>query len=259
MYHSVSARPPGSTRRLSVHPDQFDAQLDLLRLQGFRTVTFGELGEALRTGAALPERTVVLTFDDGYADFQEHAVPALEERGMRATVFVTTGWLADAGPRAAGRPLDRMLTGSQLRQAAGAGMEIGAHSHSHPALDQVPAAALRQELETSRSLLESDIGGPVRSLAYPFGYSSPEVRQAAAAAGYRSAAAVGNTLIGGRPDLYALPRLTVRRSTSMRTFDRLARSEGIGRAYAADRTLTWGWAGVRRARSALRNREQWRG
>jgi hypothetical protein len=85
------------------------------------------------------------------------------------------------------------------------------------------------------------------------------VREEAAAAGYRCAAVVGNTRISGRPDLYALPRLTVRRSTSMAAFDRVARGEAIGRIYAVDRTLTWGWAGVRRARSALRNRERWGG
>ena len=251
MYHSVSERPPRGTTRLSVHPDQFDAHLRLLHRRGYRTATFGELGEALRTGARLPERSVVLTFDDGYADFHDHALPSLEARGFLATVFVTTGWLADAGPRAAGEPLDRMLTWSQLGRVAGAGMEIGAHGHSHAQLDQVSPPALREELQLSKGLLESELHSPVRSLAYPFGYSSPRVRREAGAAGYRYAAAVGNAIIGEQPDLLALPRLTIRRSTSLDVFDRLVRGERIGRTFAVDRALTWGWSLVRRGRAPL--------
>lgn len=251
MYHSISELPPRATRRLSVHPDEFAAQLSLLRRHGYRTLTFGELGAALQERRLLPERAVVLTFDDGYADFHRHALPALETFGFTATVFVTTGWLADAGGRAAGRPLGRMLSWSQVRELHGAGIEIGAHGHSHRQLDQAPAAALDGELRLCKQLLESEVGAPVRSLAYPFGYSSARVRAAAGEAGYLFGAAVANTLIGERPDLLALPRLTVRRSTGLDSFQRHVRGEGIARSFARDRALTGGWSLVRRGRRAL--------
>jgi peptidoglycan/xylan/chitin deacetylase (PgdA/CDA1 family) len=251
MYHSISENPPASTRRLSVHPDQFAGQLSLLRRRGRATVTFDEYARSITTGAPLPENAVVLTFDDGYADFHRNALPLLEEHGFTATVFVTTGWLDDAGDHAAGHPLDRMLTWKQVRELDRAGIEIGAHSHSHAQLDQLPAAALEQELRTSKDLLEDHIGRQVTTLAYPFGYSSKRVREAVAATGYRFGSAVANRLPTSRPDPMRLPRLTVRRSTGLDAFGRIADARGIDRTYALDRALTRGWAVGRRARYAV--------
>jgi peptidoglycan/xylan/chitin deacetylase (PgdA/CDA1 family) len=251
MYHSVSATPPRATRRLSVHPDTFDEHLKLLRVHGYTTLTFAGLGEALRRGTPLYERSIVLTFDDGYADFHEHALPALERHGATATVFVTTGWLDDAGDAAAGTPLDRMLSWRQVREVHGAGVEIGAHSHSHPQLDQLPDTDLRHELSRSKELLESRLGTPVASLAYPFGYSSRRVREEAAATGYRFAAAVDNR-VQPKSDLLALPRLTIRRATSKDTVERILSGEHVHRPFAVDRTLTRGYSVVRRARRGVR-------
>jgi peptidoglycan/xylan/chitin deacetylase (PgdA/CDA1 family) len=250
MYHSVSETPARATRRLSVHPDLFGAQLALLRRHGFTTITFGDLAAALATGLPLPERPVALTFDDGYADVHTNVLPRLEEHGCTATVFVTTGWMDDAGHHAAGTPLDRMLSWSQVRDLAGAGIEVGAHSHSHAQLDQVPRDALRRELRHSKALLEARLGAPVHTLAYPFGYSSRRVREEVAASGYRYAAGVANTVARPPADLLALPRLTVRRTTTLDDFSRLLHAEDLWRSFAIDRTLTRGYAVVRRARHA---------
>ena len=116
--------------------------------------------------------------------------------GFTATVFVTTGWIADAGPHAAGRRPGQMLCWNQIREAAAAGVEIGAHSHAHPQLDQITPSQLQDELAVSKALLEDGIGRAVPSLAYPFGYSNARVRQAARATGYRHACAVANAWPG---------------------------------------------------------------
>lgn len=251
MYHAVAADPADAARGLSVHPDRFDAQLDLLAAEGFTTLTFGELAAIRRGETAAPERPVVLTFDDGYADFHREALPRLARAGARATVFVTTGWLDDAGAEAAGRPLDRMLSWSQVEECDAAGVEVGAHSHSHAQLDQLPDVALRDELTRSRRLLSDRLGHDVPHLAYPYGYSSARVRRAVADAGYRLAASVGNALAAPGADGYALPRLTVARDTDLDTFGRVVRGEGHGRIYLKERTLTAGYLVVRRGRSAL--------
>jgi len=257
MYHSVNPRPSAATRRLAVHPEAFAAQMALLADHGFTPVTVSALAAALRGAGTLPARPVAITFDDGYADFHEHALPVLADRGFTATVFVTTGWLADAGETAAGRPLDRMLTWSQIREAAAEGVEIGGHSHSHPQLDQLPGTALAEELTRSKDLLEQRLGRPVAAMAYPYGYSSRRVRRAVAAAGYRSACAVANRLPrGGRgargENVLALPRLTVRWDMGPETFARIVHGRGVLRTYALDRALTKGYAVVRRARYAAR-------
>jgi peptidoglycan/xylan/chitin deacetylase (PgdA/CDA1 family) len=192
----------------------------------------------------------VITFDDGYADFHESALPVLERFGFAATLFVTTGWLTDAGPHAAGRPLDRTLSWSQTREAAAHGIEIGAHSHSHPQLDQLPGGALYDELTRSRSLIEDRLGVQVRVMAYPYGYSSARVRRTVLRTGYRRACAVANEIaVPDRHDRLALPRLTVRADTSLERFGRIVDGDA---GYRLDHALTKGYAVVRRSRYAAR-------
>jgi peptidoglycan/xylan/chitin deacetylase (PgdA/CDA1 family) len=251
MYHAVAEHPPAATRRLSVTPRALDEQLGFLVDQGFTAVTFSDLADAYLTGRTLPKRPVVLTFDDGYADFAREALPRLQRHGVPATVFVTTGWIADAGPHAAGSPLDRMMDWAQVRELAAANIEIAAHSHSHPQLDQLDDATLCRELGDSRALLEERTGIPVRALAYPYGYSSRRVRLAARAAGYRCAAAVRNLRATPSDDLFMLPRLTIRRSTHQAEFASVVTGSD-SRAFRRDRVLTAGWASVRGARRAAK-------
>jgi peptidoglycan/xylan/chitin deacetylase (PgdA/CDA1 family) len=248
MYHSVNARPPRATRRLAVDPGAFADQMALLEDRGFTPVTVSALAGG---HGRLPARPVVITFDDGYADFHEQALPVLDKLGFPATVFVTTGWLADAGPEAAGDPLDRTLSWSQVREAAALGVEIGGHSHSHPQLDQLPGVALHDELARSKCLLEDRLDRPVTTMAYPYGYSSARVRRAAARVGYTSACAVANRLPRDEHAL-ALPRLTVRRGMDLDTFANLVEGRQVLRTYAFDRVLTKGYAVVRRLRYATR-------
>ncbi len=144
-----------------------------------------------------------------------------------------------------------MLTWSQITEAAQAGVEVAGHSHRHPQLDQLPAQLLRDELHSSKAQLEDKLGSPVAGLAYPFGYSNARVRQAARDLGYGYACAVGNTMITSQSDLFALPRLTVRRSTRMPTFQQVAQGGNVRQIFLRDRALTKGWAAVRRTRAGL--------
>lgn len=247
MYHAVADHPAATTRRLAVTPRALEAELDFLASHSFTGITFSELADAYRSGAALPKRPVVLTFDDGYEGVAQDAWPILRRYGFPATVFITTGWISDAGEHAAGNPLDRMMSWAQVRELAADGVEIGAHSHSHPELDQLDDATLSWELRHSRDLLETAIGAPVRTLAYPFGYSSRRVRCAVAAAGYRCAAAVRNLRASRSDDLFMLPRLTIGRATDQATFA-AAMTGADDRVYRWDRLLTAGWGSVRGAR-----------
>jgi peptidoglycan/xylan/chitin deacetylase (PgdA/CDA1 family) len=230
----------------------FAAQLRYLRRQGFSGLTFGELCQRRRTRQALPERPIVLTFDDGYADLIEEALPIMSGQGFPATVFVTTGWLRGAARYSAGNPPDRMLSWGQLAELSSAGVEIGSHSHSHPQLDQISEPRVRDELAISRRLLEDRLGRPVCSVAYPYGYSSRRVRTVARDIGYLQAAVVANAVAASGCDPFGVPRLTVRRSTSLAVFARVANQQWVRLLYAPAHTLTTGWAVVRRMRSATR-------
>lgn len=252
MYHSVAADPPDSTQGLSVHPDDFARQLDVLVEDRFTTVTFADLARARRGEADLPDRPIVLTFDDGYADFADAALPALLARGHTGTLFVTTGWLADAGRHVAGRPLDRTLTWSQVTEIAASPVEVGAHSHSHAQLDQLPPGALHEELSLSKRLLEERLGRDMPSLAYPYGYSDRSVIDGVRHAGYHQAAAVTNAMAGVDASRWAVPRLTIKRSTSIESFRELVHGRSVARLYRVDHALTAGYAIVRRGRRLRR-------
>lgn len=252
MYHSVIEAPTVRTRALSVCPEMFAGQLSYLRRQGFTGLTFGDLCHRRRAGQPLPARPIVLTFDDGYVDLIEVALPILMEQGFPATVFVTTGWLRDAGRHAAGTPLGCTLSWLQLAELSTAGIEIAAHSHSHAQLDQISDAQLRGELAGSQHLLEDRLGRAVNSLAYPYGYSSKRVRTVAREIGYLQAASVANVTTTSTYEPLGVPRLTVRRTTSSAAFARIVAQQRLSLHYAPTRALTAGWAVVRRTRRLLR-------
>ena len=257
MYHSVHADPTPATRSLSVHPDAFAAQLAVLYDMGFTAITMAALVRHWRQRALgletprLPDRPVVLTFDDGYADFHRTVLPLLAEHRATASLYVTTGWLADAGPHWTGTPLGEMLSWGQLAEIAAEGVEIGGHSHSHPQLDQLPAGLLRYELTLNQELLEQRLQRPLETFGYPFGYSDALVRRAVRGRGYAGACAVANAMAEPRQGPYALSRLTVRRGTGLEDFCALVQGHSLTRLYGGDRLLTRGYAVARRGRRML--------
>jgi peptidoglycan/xylan/chitin deacetylase (PgdA/CDA1 family) len=250
MYHEISESPE-TTSHLSVSPAAFAEQLSYLHNAGFKTITAGALS-AMLVGdyRDLPTRTVVLTFDDGYQDFYTRAMPLLDQHGFTATVFVTTGWVQDAGTHLTRKRPGRMLSWSQVIDATLAGIEVGAHSHQHPQLDQLPAKLLQKELYCSKELLEDKLGISVPGLAYPYGYSNAMVRQVAREADYRYGCTVRNMLVGPTSDPFALSRLTIRHSTTMPAFHQIVNGS-IPMTLWKNRALTRGWAVVRRARATL--------
>ncbi|SRR5712691_3516430 len=257
MYHEITTEPT-STGRLAVRPDTFAQQLGYLKAAGYSTLTAGQFASALNfegglnsAGRSLPAKPVVLTFDDGFADFYDTALPLLERHGLTGTLFVTSGWTGGSGEYLSRHRPPGMLSGEQIREIAGAGIEIGAHSVTHPELDQLSAGSLRQELVGGKQALEDLLGAPVPGLAYPFGYSSKAVRTSAAAVGYEYACVVGNRLASTGADRFALPRLTIGRSTRPHIFARVVAAERLPAEFAGLRMLTAGRSAVRLARSAL--------
>ncbi|USQ87442.1 polysaccharide deacetylase family protein [Streptomyces phaeoluteigriseus] len=246
MYHAVAADPNDATRDLSVSPQAFAEQMALIADRGLTPLTTADLAARWRSGRPLPALPVLITFDDGYEGVHRHALPALAEHGLSATLFVTTGWLRGAYDTGGGP--DTMLDWRQVRELADAGVEIGGHSHSHPQLDQLGDSALRAELTRCRDIVAGELGAPPASFAYPYGYSSRRVRTAVRENGFAQALAVGNALARRAQGPYALRRVTVRRGTGAEEFERLLDGRAVARTFARDRVLTKGYAVVRRTR-----------
>lgn len=160
----------------SISPARFRDHVSWLRDHGWRSLTLDQLLSGLET-RQWPDRSIVLTFDDGFVSVLDRALPALSAAGLSAIVFAAAAHLGGTGANvSAPRALwsRRLLDGHGLRDAHAAGLEIGSHAMTHVPLTSLPLGAARQEIRKSRDVLEEAIGAPVRSFAYPFGdRSSP--------------------------------------------------------------------------------------
>jgi peptidoglycan/xylan/chitin deacetylase (PgdA/CDA1 family) len=203
-------RVDGTSHGLSTGVDDFRRHLDALEDWGATVLPLRQATAGLASGT-LPDRAVVLTFDDGYASVVETAWPLLRERSMPATLFVVSGSLS-TDLRFAWDECEpvhdrhRLATSDELLGAAAEGLDLGSHTVSHPWLPELPAAELEREMVDSRAALEELLGRPVRSLAYPTGGWTPRVRAAAEAAGYEVAITVDRGLNTPRTPLLSLRR-----------------------------------------------------
>jgi peptidoglycan/xylan/chitin deacetylase (PgdA/CDA1 family) len=233
LYHSVAEAVDARFAQWAVAPEQFGAQMDLLAREGYHALTIAELAERVWTRpGSIPDRVVAITFDDGFADFYTAAWPHLRRNGLTATVFVTTGyvgstssWLSRLGE--GNRPL---MSWAQVAEIAEAGVECGAHGHTHVQLDTVSRSRAAEEIDVSRRALAEAVG-PVVSFAYPHGYHTRHVRREVHRAGFTSACAVGDGLASASDDGYAVTRAIIRGGTSIDAFARIleGRSPNPGR------------------------------
>ncbi len=224
MYHSISSYATPEFRPCIVSPEVFDEHLSYLKQYRYTPITVTHLLKAMAfRGDELPPRPVVLTFDDGYADFYTNALPALQRYSFVATLYITTAfiggtsrWLQNLGEGS--RPI---LSWSQLAEISTSGIECGAHSHTHPALDMLPLPKAQDEIVRCKHLLEDHLGQQVSSFAYPYGYYSARLQQIVQATNYSSACAIRLTTSSLYDDPYALARLAIGPDT---TIDDLATS-----------------------------------
>jgi peptidoglycan/xylan/chitin deacetylase (PgdA/CDA1 family) len=253
LYHSVADDPPAGFARWAIEPDLFDAHLEYLATNGYVGLTVSDYVRILAARGALPERPVLITFDDGFRDVLSTAAPSLERYGFNATLYVTTGYI---GGRSSWLTSERateqvMVDRSDLLVLRDRGFEIGSHAVTHRPLDELPLTVARQEIVASKVQLEEVLGAEVSSFAYPHGYSSPAIRRAVREAGYASACGVTHALSGAGDDPYALVRLIVDRGTTVADLMRLLLGEGAKRRLARERMATKGWRWARRSRAAL--------
>jgi peptidoglycan/xylan/chitin deacetylase (PgdA/CDA1 family) len=246
LYHAVSAEPPGWIAPFAVSPETFSAHLDAVLASGRQPLTVSQYVDGRYGNAHLPPRPVLITADDGFADFASNALPALAQRKLPSTLYVTTGALADR-KRECLLPAADMLRGADLPGLEAAGVEIGAHSHTHPQLDLLSERAVAAEVSRSGALLAEMLGHRIRSFAYPHGYWSARVRRLVAEAGFDSACAVGEALSSTRDHPLALSRLMVRADTDAATVAAWMSGSGTRVLTRRRRVLALGWRQYRRA------------
>jgi peptidoglycan/xylan/chitin deacetylase (PgdA/CDA1 family) len=191
-YHGISDT---WTSPSAVPVDRLERQLGYLLKRGYRGVTFSE---AVLTRAR--GKRVAVTFDDGYRSIAEHAAPLLARLGLKATLFVPTGWMSRSEPiawhsidRFVGGPHEAELTPmswAEIASLADVGWEIGSHTRLHRDLTALDDESLMDELAGSREECEERLGRPCRAISYPWGRVDRRVTRATRRAGYLAGAAL---------------------------------------------------------------------
>ncbi|MCB0994830.1 MAG: polysaccharide deacetylase family protein [Acidimicrobiales bacterium] len=256
-YHAVRETPLPGLDPFSLTPAGFEAHLDLLVERGWRTQRVTDfVRDHVRGSAPIPERTILITFDDGYADFVEVAVPMLVERGLDATLFVTTSTVGTTPRFLDPVPSDGTIMASweQLRTIDAATIELGAHGHVHADLDVLTPAEAAADIQRSRALLEEGLDRPVTSFAYPRGYHGGSVRRLVDEAGFVAGCAVRNLVSHAGDDPLALARILVRNDHDTTWLASLLDGDGPDSATPRELIRTKGWRAVRRAKRRLGHR-----
>jgi len=174
MYHAV--HPESSL--ISISPPIFQRQMEWLSENEYHVLGLKHLATALREGSSLPERSIILTFDDGYECLYEFAMPVLARYNFPATVFLVTGHcgrMNDWAGQPANIPTLPILNWEQVIEMSQLGIEIGAHSMQHSRLDQDESEKITYEIRESKRLIEEKLNQPVISFAYPYGRFDPRV------------------------------------------------------------------------------------
>ena len=158
-YHMVTENPRPGAEKYVVPPADFAEQLDYLASEGYTTITPQDYARARKGKQTLPEKPVILSFDDGYEDNHRVVLPMLEERGMKAVFYVVTN---DIG-------LPGYMTWDNLFDMERRGMEIGSHTANHIPLTTLPPEKQREELRLSKLMLEWKGLKTIYSFSYPTG------------------------------------------------------------------------------------------
>jgi len=207
LYHHIGPSSSQVASTYYVAPEDFESQMKALHDWGYTSISISQLVEAITHGARLPNRPVVITFDDGDLDVFINAYPVMQKYGFSGVVYIVVNFLY----------ADGYMGIDQIKEMAIAGWEVGSHSmtHAHLTYDH---SRLNSEIAQSRLELQEILGVPVMSFAYPFGETDEAVSQQVQSDGYTSAVGLGLPWNQGLYNLYYLNRRPVPAGVDLGTF-----------------------------------------
>jgi peptidoglycan/xylan/chitin deacetylase (PgdA/CDA1 family) len=233
MYHHVSPKPG----LVTCSPENFRAQMGWLAKNGWKTLSTAAFSDALVTGR-MPKKSVLVTFDDGYLDNWVYAYPVLKEFGLRATIFLITGWIGNGllRPHDGQRGVPDVPTHKQAMAAAVDGtldeaflrwseveamratntFDFHSHTHTHTRWDRQVVdqserdEALARDLAASRLALSERLGEVGPHLCWPQGYFDPNYQRLAKAAGFTHLYTTEHGVVRNTTDLARIPRLVAK-------------------------------------------------
>lgn len=212
-YHSVLPDSEVTTRNeVTISPENLKTQLQLVKDLGYTTLTMSELNDYIINNKEIPKKSILITFDDGYADNYVHAFPILKELDMKATIFVISSGIDDG----------YYMSSDQLKDMVNYGIDIESHTVNHVHLDTLSYEEQLKELKDSKATIEKVTNKEVLSIAFPFGDYNEDTLKAVTEAGYSIAFTTNRGLANRTDNKIALDRIYVSSEYSIDTFkDRL--------------------------------------
>ncbi len=196
MYHN--AEPSERKGALnSVSNKNFEYQMAFLKRHKFNVISLTDLARAIREKRFLPHNSVVITFDDGYADNYHHAFPILKKYGFPATIFIVASLIGH----------ENYLTWDQIKEMEFSGIDFGSHTLTHPYLPDLTRDQQRKEIIGSKEFIESRLGHTIHHFSYPIGGFNEDSKALAEEAGYLSACTTNRGYTRFNEDLYELKRI----------------------------------------------------
>lgn len=195
-YHKVDTL----NHALSVSPQEFEEQMEYLHKSGYTTITPDQLMSYLKSGKQLPDKPILITFDDGYLDNYTNAYPIMKKYGFTATIFIVTNLVSND---------PRFVTWDQVREMQKNGIVFGSHTVNHQSLTSLTKEQIMHELSQSREEIAAQLGKPPKYFAYPTGTYNLEIEDMVRAAGYKAAFTIHYGQVGADSDLYALERIPI--------------------------------------------------
>lgn len=222
MYHRVISEEPEVRERWHyVTVAEFRRQMNLIDRLGYTPITFADYQLFVEGKLTLPSRPIIITFDDGYLDTYENAIPVLLELNMRAVIFVmgnrklkTARW-DEVGDNYASCPL---MTDEQIRKSQEMGFEIGAHSLDHMPLTSLSEKEIIREVAKSKQTIEKVLNKPILTFSYPYGSVDERVKKIVADSGFSFACGVYSGAAKFSQSIMDFRRLSVNQDTSLFKF-----------------------------------------
>jgi peptidoglycan/xylan/chitin deacetylase (PgdA/CDA1 family) len=206
LYHRIDT--PSVPNEYFTPPDDFRAQMQALKDWGYTPIPIALLVQAITEGAYLPERPVVITFDDGDISVYNNAFPIMQAFGYVGVSYIVSNRLT----------VDGYMNADQLKEMIAAGWEVGSHSMNHADLTQISSDLYFQQIDRSRADLEDALGVSVRTFAYPFGLKNEAITEQVREAGYYAAVGLGASVEQGQYNLFYLWRRPVKYDWDVATF-----------------------------------------
>lgn len=184
MYHNISEDYPKGAEGANISPELFREHMEAILEDGYTPIFVKDYYESVESGKKLPEKPIVITFDDGYLSNYEIAYPMLKEMNIPATIFIVT---STVGAKASGgRVSTDHFTWEQAREMQESGIiDIHSHSHTHLNMKTISAAKLNEEIRLSKFLIEKNLKKDCFVFSYPFGGYNAATDAAVKKAGYK--------------------------------------------------------------------------